>query len=422
MRISLFGLGYVGCVTAASLARDGHEVVGVDVSAEKVAMIEAAVPPVVEEGLGELLEKVVTAGRLSATTSAGWAVAATEMAMICVGTPGGRTGQIDLGAVERVGREIGEGLRERPGSYTVVLRSTVLPGTTERVLAPAVAAGIGGARGPELRFAVNPEFMREGTSLKDFTRPPMTLVGCHESETADLLKGLYASVDAPFVPTQIRTAEIVKYLCNTFHALKVCFANEAGDLCETFGIDPQEAASIFLLDRKLNLSEAYLRPGFAFGGSCLPKDLRALLHAGRSADLSLPLLEAVLQTRRRRVGVVGLSFKAGTDDLRESPMVTLVETLIGKGCDVRILDRNVSLARLVGANRRYIDEEIPHISSLMCDDLETLLAHSEVLVIGSADSAAAEALAEAGGARVVIDLTRGMVPRAAAQTARVAAG
>ncbi|HEX9427728.1 MAG TPA: UDP binding domain-containing protein, partial [Candidatus Polarisedimenticolia bacterium] len=247
-------------------------------------------------------------------------------------------------------------------------------------------------------------------------------VGCHESETADLLKGLYASVDAPFVPTQIRTAEIVKYLCNTFHALKVCFANEAGDLCEAFGIDPQEAASIFLLDRKLNLSEAYLRPGFAFGGSCLPKDLRALLHAGRSADLSLPLLEAVLQTRRRRVGVVGLSFKAGTDDLRESPMVTLVETLIGKGCDVRILDRNVSLARLVGANRRYIEEEIPHISSLMCDDLETLLAHSEVLVIGSADSAAAEALAEAGGARVVIDLTRGMVPRAAAQTARVAAG
>jgi GDP-mannose 6-dehydrogenase len=281
---------------------------------------------------------------------------------------------------------------------------------------------------------MNPEFMREGSSLADFARPPFTVVGCADPATESLLRLLYAGVDAPFVHTTIRTAEMVKYTANAFHALKVCFANEIGDACAALGADVQDVVRIFLMDRKLNVSDAYLRPGFAFGGSCLPKDLRALTHAARAADVSLPLLEtilpsneiqirraaeAVLATRLRRVGVVGLSFKKGTDDLRESPMVALVETLIGKGCDVRILDRTVSIARLVGANRRYIEEEIPHIASLMCRDVEELLSHAAVLVIGNASEEAALVLASASPQRVVIDLTRNARRPAATATPAV---
>jgi GDP-mannose 6-dehydrogenase len=274
--------------------------------------------------------------------------------------------------------------------------------------------------------AVNPEFMREGSSLRDFASPPLTLVGCGEPTTAAVLQRLYEGVGAPFVSTTIRTAEMVKYAANAFHALKVCFANEIGDACTALGADAHEVMRVFLMDRKLNVSDAYLRPGFAFGGSCLPKDLRALLHAARVADVALPVLssilpsndaqvrrgvEAVLATRRQRIGIVGLAFKAGTDDLRESPMVALVETLIGKGCDVRILDRNVAMARLLGANRRYIEEEIPHIASLMCSGVEALLAHAQVLVIGSGGDDTAEVLAAASDKHIVVDLTRGAARR-----------
>jgi len=422
MRVSVFGLGYVGCVTAACLARAGHEIVGVDVNREKVEMINAAASPVVEPGLAELLAEVVGARRLRATTSTQEAVASSALSLICVGTPGRVNGQLDLRAIERVGMAIGEALTARGEPHTVVLRSTVLPGVTEGVLVPAILSGAGPAYRPRLRVAVNPEFMREGSSLRDFSTPPLTLVGCDDPETVGLLRSLYAGVDAPFVHAAVRTAEMVKYVANAFHALKVCFANEIGDLCAALGADAQEVMRIFLMDRKLNVSEAYLRPGFAFGGSCLPKDLRALLYAARTADMSPPVLssilpsnetqirrglDAVLETRKRRVGVVGLSFKPGTDDLRESPMVTLVEALIGKGCDVRILDPNVSFARLVGANRRYIDEEIPHIASLMCEDVQRLLDHAEVLVIGSASREATLALAAIRPDHIVVDLTRG---------------
>ena len=421
MRVSIFGLGYVGCVTAAGLAKAGHEVIGVDVNAEKVAMINRAVSPVVEPGLADLLAEVVKGGQLRATVSGEEAVRHADLALLCVGTPGHANGEQDLDAVQRVGTEIGQALRRRPQPYTVVLRSTVLPGTIERVLVPSLLAGAGRARGSWLRVAVNPEFMREGSSLRDFAHPPFTLVGCDDPEAASPLRSLYAGVDAPFVHTTLRTAEMVKYVSNAFHALKVCFANEIGDVCAAAGVDAHEAMRIFLMDRKLNVSEAYLRPAFAFGGSCLPKDLRALLYAARTTDISVPLLsailpsnggqihraaEAVLAARKRRVGVVGLSFKPGTDDLRESPMVALVEILIGKGCEVRILDRNVSIARLIGANRRYIEEEIPHIASLMCDDLGALLAHAEVVVIGNSCEEAARALAAASPSHVVIDLTR----------------
>jgi GDP-mannose 6-dehydrogenase len=424
MRISVFGLGYVGCVSAACLAKAGHEVIGVDVNAEKVAMANAAAPPVIEPGLKEVLAEVVARRRFRATLSCTEAVKNTDLALICVGTPGRSNGQLGLDALEHVGKEIGSALNGRNEPYTVVLRSTVLPGTTERVLVPALLAGAGRELRSFLRVAVNPEFMREGSSLRDFAHPPLTLVGCDDPKTASLLQSLYAGVEAPFIHTAVRTAEMVKYVSNTFHALKVCFANEIGDACAAFAVDVHEVTRIFLMDRKLNVSEAYLRPGFAFGGSCLPKDLRALLYAARTADVSLPLLsailpsneaqirrgvEAVLETRKRRVGVVGLSFKPGTDDLRESPMVALVEMLIGKGLDVRILDRNVAVARLVGANRRYIEEEIPHIASLMCEDPKTILDHAEVLVIGSASEEAALAVAAAGPHHIIIDLTRGAV-------------
>jgi GDP-mannose 6-dehydrogenase len=426
MRVSVFGLGYVGCVTAACLAKAGHEVLGVDTSADKVAMINVATPPVVEPGLGEVLAEVVGARRLRATTSTQEAIEQTDLALICVGTPGRANGSLDAEAIGRVGREIGRALRPRGEAYTVVLRSTVLPGTTERVLVPALREGGGAGPVAPFRVAVNPEFMREGSSLRDFAHPPFTLVGCDDAQTASVLRLLYAGVDAPFVHATLRTVEMLKYAANAFHALKICFSNEIGDVCAALGVEAQEVMRIFLMDRKLNVSEAYLRPGFAFGGSCLPKDLRALLHAAREADLALPLLasilpsneaqirqavEAILATRKRRVGMVGLSFKPGTDDLRESPLVALVETLIGKGCQVRILDRNVSIARLVGANRRYIQEEIPHIASLMCESAEELLAHADVVVIGSICEEAARVLSEIGSGRTVIDLTRGAIPR-----------
>lgn len=426
MKVSVFGLGYVGCVTAACLAKAGHAVIGVDVNVDKVAMVNAGTSPVVEPGLGDLLSEVTGSGALRATSSVEEAIGDSDAALICVGTPGLANGRPDTDAVERVGEEIGRALRGRTEPYTVVLRSTVPPGTTEGVLVPAILAGAQRQPGIWLRIAFNPEFIREGTALRDFAHPPFTLAGCEKPETAALLQSLYAGVEAPFLHIPMKTAEMIKYVCNAFHALKVCFANEIGDLCGAVGVDAQEVMRIFRLDRKLNVSETYLRPGFAFGGSCLPKDLRALQQAARARDVDLPLLSAilpsnegqvrravgaVLATRKRKVGVIGLSFKAGTDDLRESPMVELVETLIGKGLEVRILDRNVSIARLIGANRRYIEEEIPHIASLMCEDLESLLAHAEVLVLGNACEDAALALAAAGSDHAVIDLTRGMVER-----------
>jgi GDP-mannose 6-dehydrogenase len=432
MRVSVFGLGYVGSVTAACLARAGHEVVAVDVNPQKAEMINAGASPVVERGLGELIADVVARGGLRATTSAREAVTCSDIALICVGTPSRANGRLDVDAVAGVGREIGAALRGRRRPYTVVLRSTVLPGTTEDVLLPAVRAGLGASAGPPLQIALNPEFMREGSSLEDFARPPLTLVGCGDAEGAERLRALYAGVEAPFVHTSVRTAEMVKYVANAFHALKVCFANEIADVCDALGADAQQVMEIFRMDRKLSVSEAYLRPGFAFGGSCLPKDVRALLYGARGADVLPPLLgailpsndvqvrrgvEAVLATGRRRIGVAGLSFKDGTDDLRESPLVTLVESLIGKGCDVRVLDRNVSLARLVGANRRYIEEQIPHIASLMCEDVDSLLDHAEALVIGNAGEDAVRTLAAAGH-RHVIDLTRGLAASRAAKRAQ----
>src|SRR5258707_355684 len=427
MRVSVFGLGYVGCVSAACFARAGHQVVGVDVNQEKVNSINEGVSPVVEPGLDTLIEQVVRAGRLRATRCAEDAVEASELALICVGTPGQANGRLQVSALTGVAEAIGRAARDRVPDFTVVLRSTVLPGTTDTVLRPGLEAGSGGSG--RFRIAVNPEFMREGSSLTDFAQPPFTLVGSADASATAAVRSLYAGVVAPFIHTDVRSAEMVKYVSNAFHALKFCFPNEVGALCAALGADAHEVMRIFLSDRKLSVSEAYLRPGFAFGGSCLPKDLRALLYAARGADLFPPLLgailpaneaqveraiQAVLATGKRRVGIVGLSFKDRTDDLRDRPMVALAEGLIGKGCDLRILDANVAIARLVGANREYIAAQIPHIAPLMCATVDELVAHAEVLVLGNLGEDAVLALASAGPQHVVIDLARGTADRGAA--------
>jgi GDP-mannose 6-dehydrogenase len=425
MNVSVFGLGYVGCVTAACLARDGHHVAGVDVNAEKVAMINAGTSPIIEPGLAELISRVVRQGRLSATDSADEGIAEADVALICVGTPDLGHGQPDYDGLARVASAIGAACERRVKTLTVVLRSTVLPGTTERVLARVLTECSGGGRMTEpLKIAVNPEFMREGSSIEDFDQPPFVLVGCDDPDSASLLRRLYAGVEAPFLQTTVRTAEMVKYVCNAFHALKVTFANEIADLCGALGADAQDVMRVFRQDKKLNIGPAYLKPGFAFGGSCLPKDVRALLCSGRIYDVSTPVLsaviqsnkaqihrgaEAVLQTRKKKVGVIGLAFKSNTDDLRESPMVTLVETLIGKGCEVKIYDPNVVMARLRGANRSYIEQEIPHVSSLLCDSVECVVEHADVLVFGIAGQDAAKVLAAARSDQTIIDLTRGAV-------------
>jgi GDP-mannose 6-dehydrogenase len=433
MNVSVFGLGYVGCVTAACLARDGHHVVGVDVNAEKVAMINAGSSPIVEPGLADLMARVVRQGRLSATDSADEGIADADVALICVGTPDLGHGQPDYDGLARVASAIGAACGSRMRPLTVVLRSTVLPGTTERVLARVLSEWSGGSRMiAPLRIAVNPEFMREGSSIEDFDQPPFVLVGFDDPDAAAALREMYAGVQAPFLETSVRTAEMVKYVCNAFHALKITFANEIADLCDALGADAQDVMRVFRQDRKLNIAPAYLKPGFAFGGSCLPKDVRALLCSGRVYDVSTPVLsavmqsnnaqvargvDAVLQGRKKKIGVIGLAFKSNTDDLRESPMVTLVETLIGKGCDVKIYDPNVVMARLNGANRTYIEQEIPHVSSLLCDSPESLIDHAEVLVFGNAGQDAAKVLAAAKPGQAIVDLTRGTLHDGAPKSA-----
>ena len=421
MRISVFGLGYVGCVSAVRLAEAGHQVIGVDINEQKTAMVNSGKSPIVEPGLADLLSSVVESGFLRASTDAAEALRNSDLAFVCVGTPGRENGKLDVSTLSRVSRDIGNLLRGRQTPFTVVIRSTILPGTTETSVLPLLQAAAGDGALTNLKVAVNPEFMREGTALHDYLYPPFTLVGCKDGETADLLREIYAGVDAAFVQTDIRTAEMLKYVANAFHALKICFANEIGDVCEAFDADQEEVLRIFRMDKKLNISEAYLRAGFAFGGSCLPKDVRALTYAARREDVPTPVLSTIMSsndwqiqrainkvtaTRKRRIGLVGLSFKPDTDDLRESPIVSLAEALIGKGFQLRILDHNVSLARLTGANRKYIEEEIPHIASLMCTEPTELVSHADVVVIGNSGPETDEIMRLARTDQVIIDLTR----------------
>ena len=420
-RIGIFGLGYVGAVSAAALADSGHEVIGVDVNPAKVEMVNAGRSPVVEAGLEELLKRGVEAGRMRATPDAEEAVAATGLSMICVGTPGHRNGSLDVTQIEKVCHEIGLGVKKASDHHVVVIRSTMLPGSTEDVVIPTLEQASGKRAGADFGVCVNPEFLREGASLRDFFEPPFTLIGGSDERAIAPVRALYSMLEAPLLVVPIKDAEMVKYACNAYHALKVTFANEVGNICAEQGIDSHRVIEILCRDTKLNISPAYLKPGFAFGGSCLPKDLRALINQARRFDVEAPVLEAILssnaqqiekafqmvkQTGRKRVGVLGFSFKAGTDDLRESPIVELIERLIGKGYSVRVYDRNVSLANLQGSNRAYIEKEIPHVASLMADSLEEVVAQSDVIVIGNGDAEFQRVLEETRPEQEIIDLVR----------------
>ena len=425
MRVSVFGLGYVGSVSAASFAADGHQVVGVDINRDKVAALNDGRSPIVEPGLDALVASGVAGGCLRATGDTEEAVAASEVSLLSVGTPSRRNGSLDLSYLERVTSEVGAALRKKSSYHVVVVRSTVLPGTTNERIIPLLEQASGKTYGEEFGVSVNPEFLREGTALKDFRKPPMTLVGHNHAADASGTIALYQSIDAPLVSTSIRVAEMLKYTCNAWHALKICFANEIGNLCKQLDMDSHEVMDIFCRDEKLNLSACYLKPGFAFGGSCLPKDVRALQYRAKEVDVDVPVIsqilasnrlqiqhafDVVMETGRKHIGLLGLTFKAGTDDLRESPGVILAEALLGKGLSLRIFDRNVSLARLVGANKEYIERQIPHLSSLLCATVDEVVRQSEVIVVGNQSEEFADAVASASSDQIVIDLVRLPLP------------
>jgi GDP-mannose 6-dehydrogenase len=418
MRVSIFGLGYVGTVCAACLARFGHEVLGVDLNADKNAQIAAGRSPIVEPGVEELIRDGVEAGRLTATSDVEHAVSWSELSLVCVGTPSRANGSLDTSHVEDVARSIGRALRERDGRHTVVVRSTLLPGTTLGSVREALEQESRKRCGDEIGLAYNPEFLREGSAVADFGDPPYTLVGGIDDESASEAAALYATLDAPLHLISIPEAEMAKYAANAFHAAKIVFANEIASFSHAAGVDGRRVMELLVQDSRLNISPAYLRPGFAYGGSCLPKDVRALLHSARQRDVELPLLRSVhesndLQLRRgielvlaqpgRSVGVLGLSFKAGTDDLRESPVVRLVEALLGKGYRVSIYDGNVNLSRVLGANREYIEAVVPHLADLMVDDADEVLERCESVVIGNGAPEFAELVAGTK-AKSVVDL------------------
>jgi GDP-mannose 6-dehydrogenase len=419
MEIAVFGLGYVGVVSAACLARDGHRVVGVDPNNVKVDFLRRGESPIVEPGLGELIAAAVAGGRLVAGSDYVAAVARCDVLIVCVGTPGQANGSLDLTYVRRVVQQIGEQLRAGGGYRVVVIRSTLLPGSMQGVVIPVLEESSGGKAGKDFGVCINPEFLREGTAIYDYDHPPKTVIGASDERAAGIVRELYAKLEAPLVVTDLRTAEMVKYVDNSWHALKVTFANEIGRLSKAMSVDGRLVMRLFCMDTKLNVSSAYLRPGFAFGGSCLPKDVRALTYQGRLLDVDTPVLGAILSsnqihiahalamiraTGRRRVGLLGLSFKEGTDDLRESPIVTLAEQLIGKGYELMVYDQNVRLAALMGANREYILNHIPHIGRLLVDRPEQLLEHAEVLVVAAASEEFRTLLQGLPSGRFIIDL------------------
>jgi GDP-mannose 6-dehydrogenase len=400
LKISIFGLGYVGTVSAGCLARDGHEVIGVDPVRTKVDLVNSGRSPVIEADIGEIIAAAVKAGRLRATEDQDQAIRETELSFVCVGTPSEANGNLDVTYVRRVCELIGRTLKNKPTRHTIVIRSTILPGTMHEIVIPVLEEYSGKKAGLNFGVCNNPEFLREGSAVMDFTFPPKIVIGELDSASGDMLATLYADLDAPLIRTDVRTAEIVKYIDNSWHALKVGFANEIGNLCKSLCIDSHKAIDIFCQDKKLNISPAYLLPGFAFGGSCLPKDIRALAYKAKLHDLELPILGSILPSNQlqvmrglqlimekghKRIGVLGFSFKAGTDDLRESPMIEIIERLLGKGYDLRIYDKNVHVASLVGANRDFILNRIPHISKLMVENIDAVLNHAKTIVIGNND-------------------------------------
>ena len=419
MNLSIFGMGYVGVVSGACLARLGHTVIGVDVNADKVGLINAGRSPIVEPGVPEIVAEAVARRTLSATTDAAGAIAASDTSFISVGTPSGRTGAPSLDHIDHVCLQIGEAIARKPTPHTVIVRSTVPPGTVAGRVTPALVRASGRKPGDGLEIAGNPEFLREGRAVADFEKPPFTLIGASSAAAVDVARALYRPIDAPFIVTDERTAECIKYLCNVFHAVKIGFANEAGAVLKAHGVDGREAMRVFCEDRVLNISPTYLRPGFAFGGSCLPKDLRGFLSLAEREHIDLPFLSSLMRSNerhidrayemiaaggRRRVAFFGLAFKPGTDDMRESPHVALAEKLIGKGYELAIYDRDVEVARLTGANKAFIAHEIPHLGRLLKKSPEETLEGAEAIVIGHVGPAEAAVVAARHEGRTIIDL------------------
>src|SRR5580700_6131172 len=414
-------MGYVGTVSAGCLAQDGHEVIGVDPVRTKVDLINAGQSPIIEADISEIIAATVKSGKLRATDNQDEAILQTELSFVCVGTPSQANGNLDLTYIRRVCELIGKALKNKLARHTVVIRSTILPGTMHQIVIPTLEEYSGKKAGVDFGVCNNPEFLREGSAVKDFNFPPKTVIGEVDRASGDTLAMLYARLDAPFIRTDLETAEMVKYVDNSWHALKIGFANEIGNLCKSFSIDAHEVMKIFCQDKKLNISPAYLVPGFAFGGSCLPKDLRALAYQAKVQDINLPILNAILPSNElqivrglnlitekghTRVGVLGFSFKAGTDDLRESPMIEVIERLLGKGYDLRIYDRNVNIAKLTGANRDFILNHIPHISKLMVGDIDAVLAHAETVVIGNKDPDFTGVLERLRKGQLLVDFVR----------------
>lgn len=421
MKISIFGLGYVGAVSAGCLAEDGHQVIGVDPNQTKVDLINKGSTPIVEKDIGEMIAKNVASTRLTATTDVRHAVLNSDVSLICVGTPSQLNGNLDLSYVRRVCEEIGAALKSKESFHVVVGRSTMLPGSMRSIVIPTLEASSGKKAGVDFGVCNNPEFLREGTAVHDYYHPPKTVIGESDSRAGDMLVELYKNMDAPLIRTDIETAEMVKYTDNNWHALKVAFTNEIGNIAKALGIDGHKVMEIFCQDTKLNLSSYYMKPGFAFGGSCLPKDVRALTYKGRSLDLDLPVLNSIMPSNqrqiskaldmitnknKRKIGILGFAFKAGTDDLRESPIVDVIESLIGKGYDLKLFDKNVNVAALTGANRDYILNHIPHISKLMVNDMQEVLDFAEVIVIGNGAEEFKTVLNTLKAGQVVVDLVR----------------
>jgi GDP-mannose 6-dehydrogenase len=421
LKISIFGMGYVGTVSAGCLARDGHEVIGIDPIETKVNLINAGCTPIVEAEIGEIVAEAVRTKRLRATCDQNQAVLETDLSFVCVGTPSQVNGNLDLTYIRRVCEQIGQAIKNKADGHTIVIRSTVLPGTMRQMIIPVLEEHSGKKAGVDFGLCNNPEFLREGSAVKDFYNPPKTVIGELDQVSGDLLAELYVGLDAPMIRTDIETAEMVKYVDNCWHALKIGFANEIGNVCKALSIDAHKVMKIFCQDRKLNISSAYLEPGFAFGGSCLPKDLRALAYTAKMRDLNLPILTSILPSNEmqvsrglqlimekghRRVGVLGFSFKAGTDDLRESPIIEVIERLLGKGYDLRIYDKNVKIASLVGANRDFILNRIPHISRLMVDHVDAVLEHGQTIVIGNKDPDFSQVPSQLRDGQTIVDFVR----------------
>ena len=423
MKISIFGLGYVGSVSAACLARDGHEVTGVDLNPQKLELLRSGKAPIVEEGIQELTRAAVQSGRLKVTDDTMAAVSQTELSFICVGTPSSTNGSQDLTAVVRVAEAIGAALARKSSFHTVVLRSTVTPGTALDLVRPALEAGSGKRSGTDFGLCFQPEFLREGSSIRDYDHPPFTVAGGDAPDSIEALRKLFGHLPCDFIATDIRTAEALKLVCNAFHALKITFANEVGRIARALEVDGRQLMSLVCRDTRLNISAAYLKPGFAFGGSCLPKDLRALTYLGRERDVATPVLssilpsnqvhielivERVLAEKRRKIGLLGLSFKPGTDDLRESPLVALAERLLGKGMQLTIYDADVSLSRLIGANKQYIEETIPHLGELLTTSADAAIKGAEIVIVGQSLPPLWNALyANGAPEQLVIDLVGG---------------